>query len=363
MKSINFTRSELHELVWRVSLPSISKKYDISYHDLRKTCITMDVPLPKAGYWQNIWLGKEVTIEPLSNSSSAQQECTLNLFEEGDARTEKAKTANKILKEKIEEDSKLTLTVPNKLSKPDALVEAAKKDMDNGRAWDFGHTAGLIVCSKHILDVSVSPGNLGRALRFMDAFIKLIKARGNNIIVENRKTYAVIEGEKVPIVLKEKSKRFVIKEASGYEKSEYKPTGILSFKMVISFYKETEWKDGKLPLEDQLSLILSTMEVKARDHKQEMLRWHKKAEEDENERQKLREEEQLKAKELAAFNDLLTEAQEWRRVAVLREYIDKVEARAIEKNVGTEYLKTWLSWARRMADKYDPLKDIYKSPI
>ncbi len=359
MKPIKFTRNELYNLVWRESLPSLSKKYDITYSDLRKTCVAMNIPLPKAGYWQNLWLGKQVPVEPLPETSTGQQEATLNFLEEGDERTVKSKAAAKIQKEKIEEDPKLNFTVPSKISKPDALVEAARKDLLNKKSWGFGHGAGLVMCSGNIFDISVSPQNVGRALRFMDAFIKLLKSRSNSIITEHGKTYAVVEGEKVKISIKEKSKRFVIKETSGYENSEYKPTGVMSFKMVI-FYKDTEWKDGKHSLEDQLSLIVSTMEVKAREHKQEMLRWEKEREKDAEERRLIREREERKAKELAAFKRLLDEAQEWHRVAILREYIDKVEARAIAKSGASEDLKTWLSWARGMADAHDPLNNDYK---
>ena len=129
---------------------------------------------------------------------------------------------------------------------------------------------------------------------------------------------------------------------------------------MVIFYKDTEWKDGKVPLEEQLSTIVSIMEVKAREHKQEMLRWKIEREKEAEERRVIREQEERKASELAAFKRLLDEAQEWRRVAILREYIDKVEARSLEKSGGSEDLKTWLSWARTMAEKYDPLNNDYK---
>lgn len=58
MNPIKFTRRELHQLVWQESLPSLAKTYDISYYGLRKLCDGMAIPLPKQGYWQNLWLGK-----------------------------------------------------------------------------------------------------------------------------------------------------------------------------------------------------------------------------------------------------------------------------------------------------------------
>jgi hypothetical protein len=356
MKSIKFTRHELYQLVWQESLPSLAKKYDTTYHDLRKICLAMEIPLPKAGYWQNLWLGKKVIVEPLPDSSLAQQECTLSLLEDGETRTVKVKP-EKILKEKDEQTSDVSLRVLGRLTKPETLVEAARKDLEKKSPWNFGHDAGMVSCSKDLLDITVSPRNVGRAIRFMDALIKIIKGRGNSILIESGKTYAVIEGEKVKIVFREKRKR--VEVPGKYSSFEYKPTGILCFKMVI-FYKDTEWTDGKILLENQLYSIVSVMEAKAKEHKQKMLRWKIESEKEEEERRVIRQQKERRIKELEAFKRLLDEAQEWRQVDILRKYIDKVEAKVLEKGPASEDLKTWLTWAREMADKYDPLNNEYK---
>ncbi len=60
MDSIHFTRKELYDLVWKEPLLTLSKKYDISDVGLRKVCIRMKIPLPKAGHWQKLRHGKKV---------------------------------------------------------------------------------------------------------------------------------------------------------------------------------------------------------------------------------------------------------------------------------------------------------------
>lgn len=56
---IHFTRKELYDLVLKVPLLALSKKYDISDVGLRKVCIRMNIPLPKSGHWQKLRYGKK----------------------------------------------------------------------------------------------------------------------------------------------------------------------------------------------------------------------------------------------------------------------------------------------------------------
>lgn len=99
------------------------------------------------------------------------------------------------------------------------------------------------------------------------------------------------------------------------------------------------------------------MEVKAREHKQEMLRWKIEREKQEEELRTIRAQEERIEKELAAFKRLLDNAQEWHRVEVAREYIEKVEKMLLAKGSASDDTKKWLSWARCMLDVYDPLNN------
>jgi hypothetical protein len=93
MKKVKFTREEFHQLTWSESLPALAKKYDATYHDLRKIVIDMGIPLPKVGYWQNKWLGKPVVVEPLTVPFTGKQEIELRLLEDGEVHTPKPKCA------------------------------------------------------------------------------------------------------------------------------------------------------------------------------------------------------------------------------------------------------------------------------
>jgi len=65
MNKVRSTRKELYDLVWSTSLLSLSRKYDVSDVGLRRICLELDIPLPKAGHWEKVKAGREFTILPL----------------------------------------------------------------------------------------------------------------------------------------------------------------------------------------------------------------------------------------------------------------------------------------------------------
>lgn len=65
MEQQNFTREELYQLVWSEPMLTLSKKYLISDSGLRKLCIRLDIPIPRAGHWQKLKFRKKVYNSPL----------------------------------------------------------------------------------------------------------------------------------------------------------------------------------------------------------------------------------------------------------------------------------------------------------
>jgi len=58
-------REELYELVWSKPFTELAKEYDISDVGLRKTCVRLNIPVPRAGYWAKVRSGKKVVKPPL----------------------------------------------------------------------------------------------------------------------------------------------------------------------------------------------------------------------------------------------------------------------------------------------------------
>jgi hypothetical protein len=257
--------------------------------------------------------------------------------------------------EKINEPA---IVVPSKLSNPDKLVVAAKNALEKQSAV-YGRYPGLVACSFQLLDIMVSPVNVGRALRFMDAFIKALRARSHEVVVEIQDTYAVVNGERIKIRLRERFKKPMVEDNKGNRRSEYHPTGILYLKTDQYAHREVEFKDGTALIEDQLSDIITHLEAKAKERKEEEIRWKQNRRERDEKEKLIRQQQQLVEKEAADFKHLLNVAQQWHQALILRNYLNEIEARAVTNNIISDDLKRWLAWARQKADSHDPLNDLH----
>ena len=74
MEQITLTRRELYDLVWSTPMTAIAKKYLISDVGLRKICISMNIPLPRAGHGEKIKSGKPITVAPLPEKLESKNE-------------------------------------------------------------------------------------------------------------------------------------------------------------------------------------------------------------------------------------------------------------------------------------------------
>lgn len=353
MKNIKFNRKELYNLVWAEPMVSLSKKYSISDNGLRKICKKMNIPFPKNGHWQKLRYGKHLSIVALPSEYSGKDEVILSLREEGSKNNIRHPSPVEILQKEIESIPDLPLIVPEKLFATDKLVVAVKTTLTNQKPDTFQYK-GMVHSTRGELDIKVSSENIGRALRFMDTFIKLLRARGHNAIADDNAAYAIVSEEKIEISLKELTKRIKVKSGIlSWETTEYHPTGILSFRAGV-FHGNSVWADGKVLIETRLSNILAQLEISSKERKEQRLRWKKEEEEREKKEQIKRELEQRKENELADFKGLLKEAHRWRQVELLRDYINAVEAKANANDSLSEELKEWLTWAHKKTDWYDP---------
>jgi hypothetical protein len=352
MAKQTFTRQELYDLVWSEPMLSLSKKYNISDVGLRKTCIRMSIPMPKAGHWQKLKFGKKIKKVPLPDNYLGEQEVSFSLRDEKTPFPVRGESPLSVLKHQIENDSSLKLTVPDKLTNPDKLIIAARESLN--RKDSYAHH-GLISCHRGELDIRVTKENIPRALRFMDVFIKAMRTRGHEITIENDSTYAVVKTQKLEISLREKTKR--IPGTERWQTSDYQPTGQLVFKLDETFY-DREWMDAKLPLEDQLPTILAKLELISIELNERDLVWQKHREERELQEKLRKAYEEKQQKDLTDFKDMLLKAARWHKAVNLRNYIDTVEQNAINSGSLSEELQEWLTWARKKADWYDPFIEL-----
>ncbi|ESU19170.1 hypothetical protein FCR2A7T_25930 [Flavobacterium cauense R2A-7] len=290
---------------------------------------------------------KEVIKENLNSTFNGEDKIILTIREEGNP-INVDQTPLTIRIKEIESDPKAPLIVPDKLIKPDILIQNTKTVYDNRKNKGFKWDDKIDTVS-----IYVEESNYSRALRIMDTFVKLLRYRGHIFRRDrnNRGPRIVVNDVEFYFELREMNKR--IPSDRPYGSSTYIPTGILVIKIGES-YKAKEWKDGSTKLENQLARIVAKIELEAQkelEWREECRLHHIKMEEE----KKIRKEfEARRDKEFARTKKLFSDSEKFNKATIYRNYIKATEEKAIAENNLTDDLKSWLKWANNKVDWFDP---------
>jgi hypothetical protein len=354
MEKNTITRQELYDLVWKESLTALSKRLYIPYTHLRKICTEFNIPIPPNGHWSKLLFGKPVEIIKLPQDYQGENEIKLYSTEDDISNPEILTFHKKSAVDLIKEDKSLQLTVPKKLTDPDELVLTTQRQL-LGYTYNAHNDHGM-VRAEGALNVRVNRHNIGRALRFLDALIKLIKARGHTI--ESKYSQSIhIDDEHFEFKLMEKTKKSPSDDKWGLPR--YETTGLLYFE--LRGYMGRSWIDGKVLIEEQLASILAKIESTICFWKE----IHRINDEAQRKREEIENVEKAKRdnieKERSDFQDLVKQTKRWKRARLMRDYINAVEVNAAEKGRLTSEVQEWLRWAKEKVDEYDLM--IYKIVI
>jgi len=349
---MNFTREALYELVWSKPISSIAKEYDILDYVIRKICKKYEIPLPKLGHWQKLQHGKPPIREKLPISEKWKDVEIRISDRDEDVSTNPYFTRLSVLAKEIEKQHPKLILVPDRLTNPDPMVAEVKVNLEPQKAIGWYGLKVSVSNSANLLSISVAKETIPRALRFMDAFIKLSKARGHQWEINRSDTKITINGEKYGVRCREKTNRQIIETGSSWSRSELVPNGILSLKLDDLYDKE--WKDGKIPLEKQLSKIMAAFELKAEDDK--IRRAEIEAYWEERDRINAIHKLELARQEWEEKKgDVLKQfAEQWNKSEQVRKFIDAVESNPREK---TDKVVDWINWAKEQQKMLDPLSE------
>jgi hypothetical protein len=351
MENTILTRQELYDLVWENPLSKLAKKYNLSDNGLRKVCKKLDIPLPKNGYWQKIQYNKKVSKEKLPVNNTVETSITLKFRDNSETIINGEGNELNHLTKELQNVLKDTIVFPEKLTRPHQLIIDAKNDLKTKEPSYQHNIKGLLNTSSGILNITVAPPSVKRALLFMDVFIKALQKRGHKITVKEG-TKIVIDNIEMGIGLRERLKRKIVK-GTYYDSTELYPSNILSLSLYV--YPAKDWTDTNTnKLEDKIPNIIAKLELQAIEEKRKAIErelWHieyerqRKIEEDFKAR---KEQEKIKTKKL--FSD----AEKFDKATIYRNYIAATEQKAIQENNLTEELKDWIKWANEKADWFDP---------
>lgn len=357
MDKVTLTRDQLYELVWSKPITVLAKEFGLSDNDFRKICKNHNIPLPYMGYWSKLRHGKPVRKVMLPTSIEGT-EIIISPPNENPQANQNEFISRTILMKEIEPKYKNLLQVPARLTNPDDLIVKARDALTINKKYYSKN--GLIRPHSGYLSINVDPINVPRALRFMDALIKLLKARGHDVNVGHAESRVVVFDEELVIHLQEKLKyEYVIEGKYNWKTRHEHPTGIFMLRTWKTFHwHQKVWSDGKVLIENQLEKIVVGIELLAQKEKAKQIEleefW---AQQDEEQRIK-KERHDREELDSANFQKLLAQSQIWKQSQVLCEFISAIESKLIASEELTNESREWLGWAKEKAEKFNPLNDL-----
>ncbi|MFC1828041.1 hypothetical protein ACFL0O_00330 [Thermodesulfobacteriota bacterium] len=369
------SRSELYEQVWTVAITRLSKEYGLSDVGLAKICKRNNIPRPPRGYWARKAAGYKVKRLTLPPGENVTIEITPNPYSRNVTKHREL-VAKMSLSPQSEEDP---IVVPDRLSSPHPLIKQSSEILNSRQPNDDGL---VHLPKKGCLDITVSKNSLRRALRIMDTVIKVLEKLGYDVYLSEGRTKTKIKEVPISFGISEKltTKKKRPKEHDlkgryrfGHSRfiEERVPYGdlCLTIHEAEDFYIygcQQNWNDGKKSkLENRINSFIDglvTVAVAKIEHDKEK----KEEERRRMERRRQIEEERLKRAELrqryleeeARVKKLISEAENWRRGQILREYIAEIERHATAGELSLSLEKPvmeWMKWAHDQADRLDPL--------
>ncbi|PBQ33905.1 hypothetical protein CNR22_19650 [Sphingobacteriaceae bacterium] len=339
------TRKEFYALLWSTPLTSILKHYNLTYTQVRKICKDMDIPTPRVGHWEKLKAHKGVILVKLPEFNGPE-EIELNVRENGRENCMSLLAPEKKIILEIEKDSTIYLNVPEKLSKPHKLISGAQQNIRHNSGYQRGNMSRT---SGESLRIIASKSNMPRAFRIMDTLIKAFIQRGHQVVLKNNLTFIVVFGEEFEVNLREKIKRVPKPSNYSWQEYDYVPTGKLAFIAKIS-WRNVEWKDGTVLLENQIARIIAKLEIKGEEERHATERRRAQQSIDEEKRKIEQELMHRKEKELVEFKTLLKNARRWHEAMFIRNYLS--DLKSISKSGDNQ---KYLEWAEKKVNWYDPL--------
>lgn len=346
MKKITLTRNELYKMVWTEPLTIISRRFHVTYSDLREIYRDLNIPIPESAHWSKLQWGKSVKVIELPDDNTCLNEIELFEKEPGDSDILPANPANTEVG-----NTEYQFKVPSRLTNPDILITKAREYFEAVHKHDW-RSNSQYPKRKEIINIDVRYENLSRALRIFDTVIKALRTCGHDISFDYDDTVAMIYGEKIEMRLREINK-VSDKPRDKYSSRVLEPTGRLIF--MIGRYQEKTVTDGRKSIEDRIDTIISKLEAEGKQWHD----WRIKSEIQEKERQKqIRIEQEARArreKEISDFKSLYIHANRQHQAKIMRYYISLVEETMKKNGQDSSELMKWVEWARKKIDWYDPL--------
>lgn len=366
--AVALTRQQLYDLVWSEPMQRLSAQIGISDVAIAKHCRRVGVPVPQRGYWNKLQAGKKVIRVALPPSELA----TINHIE-------MSGTLTPDLLARLNGEP----GAPDNSGEPiELLEERFRKRLGKvgaPRGFDPAHpdVAKLLTKEEEHRQKKLAERYYWREPQFDTPFERRRLRLINGLFMafarvgckgwtrgDNARELSITIGDRgVGFTLDRPTTRFARTPSRGKDADR--------LCLTLSAHEpppdvRLRWQDeDTLPLEQQMTDLVVGIAISAEKlHRawiQRRIAWERqRREEEEREARRRREEADRKERERRAaiakakIDALLLDAENFRKAADLRNYIDVV-TRSMEGQVTPDQLETWARWAEAAANDLDPL--------
>jgi hypothetical protein len=368
------TRQELYDIVWTEPVSKVARGYGISDVAFRKTCDRVQVPVPERGYWAKLRFGKEVRRTPLLPRGPGMSDKVYvgsfrnRWYGRGEDRPEPFKDGEPpAFPDDIGE---LALAVRGRAGNPRVPLLARRKHPVIARLLEEDERRRTALADRNQYAYGPRQPRFGpgdqRRLRIANALFLVLErlgvkpdARGHGEL----ELGAVVGSTWVPISI------HVVAKAKTRERVSSKP--LLRVGVPIRGIPGCEtgvWSESRQSIERQIGEIAAGIivagELLYREHQtkwyEQWLESKRRLEEFERERhleEERRERERQRAEQHARVDQLLAEAEQFRRAADIRAYVNAARHANRESSVPVpdDTFEAWAAWAIEAADRIDPV--------
>jgi hypothetical protein len=383
MAQRTISREDLHSLVWAEPMSKVAAEIGVSVTELERLCKKLDVPYPFSGFWRGPTEGqatlrrlpeaKPGTPVSVEITTAVQSRRMLEKPKLEDAERPgddeppassppKISSEAKIFREEGDKPSAdAEPTPPTRLTNPHRILVARMEEERQRRVqWPAMYSGSA----------NKKEALLTRRRRIVENLLfKALEKRGHTIETENRSAYdvrIVIAGQRISYTIRERythareplsddERREPWNVLSGrIDRQVRKMTGQLVFTADGSVWPKPTWRDGKRPLEAQISAIVDGLEAlaaKGNERETERQLADERYRKEQSRREEIEKRRQREANQWRFIRELAAKAEEAER---MRAFIAKMRDQTENAPDNTELI-AWLDTIEQKTDRWDPL--------
>ncbi|WP_227243292.1 hypothetical protein [Paraburkholderia caribensis] len=399
---LQIDRHALYDEVWSTPMTQLGVKYGVTGPEIKKRCVELQIPCPRAGYWSRLRHGYPSEKPPLPPTSIAGKPVAPTMKMD---RPRKGRPRIDPISASTSQTSKETVSSPAASLKPDSERKwhpVVKKIRDNllasvkqvalqkkrydweaahpGRqypyldrvygSWEYFCDGGQILAATHRKSPTrLSLSSYERGLAILDLVCHSAQQHGYSVSFTDQDARIALakDGTRVEIRISEKlTAGFRQRKRSWDKKIEQVKTLTATGRLILYVDPQggaeacvTE-KPGS-PLEQQIDKINQVIDAKHATSIAHVIEWAKRdreyAEAAERRRaeEKIRKEAEFHRKQEQERRDaFVAEAKDWAIAVLLRKYLAMLDDRTLDCDATSSDYIAWRTWAGDVANDLDP---------